>query len=171
MATRATVDSTLTREEALHRFRIGLDSISDLANGTTDQTDLVKRFVSAIGARDTAALGELALTKQEFAWIYYPTTPQGLPPYDLAPSLLWFLVEGRGAQGLARALRTLGGQPIIYSSHSCDTEPSIEGNNRIWGPCQVTIRTNGTTSTLPLIGQIIERNGRFKFLNYTNKLD
>ncbi len=166
------VDSTLSREEALRRFRIGVDSVDSLSGGAASEADLVRRFVAAISARDTAALGELVMTRQEFAWVYYPTTPQGLPPYDLAPNLLWFLLEGRGTQGLTKALRDLGDKSLRYRSHQCDAEPSIEGENRVRGPCQVTVSVDGgPASAVQLFGSILERNGRFKFLNYSNKLN
>lgn len=167
-----TVDSTLPREESLRRFRVGLDSIGELAGGAASREALVKAFVAAIETRDSAAFASLTLTRQEYAWIYYPTNPQGLPPYELAPGLLWFMIETRGRIGLQRALAAYAGQPLRVVRSECLGQPSVEGENRIWGPCTITRRQDrGGLITERLFGPIIERHGRFKFVNYANKLD
>ncbi len=168
----AVVDSAIPRDEALRRFRIGLDSIAELSEGAASRDELIDRFAAAVRTSDTAEFRRLTLTRQEFAWIYYPTTPQGLPPYDLAPGLMWFMLETRGRTGLAKLLQERGGQPLEVTRTECDPDPSREGENVIWGPCQIVRRqARGDEVSERLFGPIIERRGRFKFVNYGNKLD
>jgi hypothetical protein len=56
-------------------------------------------------------------------------------------------------------------------SSRCDAEPTIQGENRIWGGCTATMREGGGAPvTAKLFGAILERGGRFKILSYANDL-
>ena len=165
------IDSVIPREEALARFRQGLDSVSELTGGATSRDALVQGFIRAVEQRDTAALRAMVMTKAEFAWIYYPTTPQGLPPYDLSPSLLWFMLSERSQQGVAHLVQERFGLQLHVARYACDALPSVEGDNRLWGPCRLyRVQAPGDTAEERLFGSILERHGRFKFVNLSNKL-
>ena len=97
------VDSILPRAEALRRFRQGTHPTDTLTSGAPSRDALVRAFVGALAARDTARLARLALDRNEFAYLYYPTAPQGLPPYDLPPDLMWFTLQTGSDKGLQRA--------------------------------------------------------------------
>lgn len=163
------VDSIVSREEALGRFRHGIPAVSALQGGRQTREDLFKAVIGALGKQDTAALATLALTRPEFAYLYYPTTPQGLPPYDLDPSLLWHMLVQRSDRGIRRALNTYGGQQLRLVSQDCGPRATQEGDNLVWGPC--VLRASGRGDTISLaISRIIERNGQYKVLSYGNKL-
>ena len=164
------IDSARPREESLRRFRDGLASVDSLAPVATSREDLVQRFIRAVETRDSATLGALILSRAEFAWLFYPTTPQGLPPYDLAPDLMWDLLSRQSDRGIAHVLRRHGGRPFELVGHTCEAA-SVEGANRIWGPCLVRRRVAGTEVITRLTGPVIERDGRFKFVSYTNDED
>jgi hypothetical protein len=166
------VDSVVPRDEALRRFRHGLDEPGGLDGAAATSRDaLVRAFVRAVEAGDTAAALALTLTRAEFGWLYYPTTPQGLPPYDLSPSLLWFLTRGGTDKGLRRLLDERGGRPLGYAGYRCDPAPSREGANTVWGPCVVRrVQAPGDTVEERLFGLILERDRRFKFVSLANKL-
>jgi hypothetical protein len=165
------VDSVVPREVALQRFRVELDSVGGLAGGATSRDELVRRFIRALETSDTVALRALVMTKAEFAWIYYPTNPQGQPPYDLAPDLLWFMLESRSRQGIAAALEARAGMPLGFVGYDCDATVSREGENAVYGPCLVRrVRAPGDTVVERLFGPIIARGGTFKFVSYANKL-
>ncbi|MGH9261031.1 MAG: hypothetical protein ACRD08_14235, partial [Acidimicrobiales bacterium] len=116
-------------------------------------------------------LAGLALDRAEFAWLYYPTTPEALPPYDLDPDLMWFLIDGRRRQGLAHLLEERSGRTLGYVGHTCEGVASHQGNNVVWGPCLVWRRqATGDTVVERLFGAIVERGGRFKFVSYANPL-
>ena len=166
------VDSALPREEALRRFREKLPAVDSLAHGSKSRDELVSAYVRALAAADTAALTRMAVTRAEFAWLYYPTTPMGKPPYDLEPGLMWFLHTERSDRGLTKALQLYGGKPMSLVDYDCGTEASHEGENIAYGPCTVRWRTaEGDTLAVRLFNQILERDKRFKFLSYANRLD
>lgn len=169
--TETVIDSIVPVDVALKRFREGLPEVTALTGGAPSRDALVRAFVAAVAARDTVALGALALSRAEFAWLYYPTTPQGQPPYDLSPGLLWSLLELHGARGLHRVLDELGGRALRYESHTCAAAAGAEGANTVYGPCVVRLARDRTVVAARLFGPIIARDGRFKFVNYANQLD
>jgi hypothetical protein len=169
--TAGVVDSIVPREVALARFRTGLPVPAALQGGAASREALVRAFVQALSAADTAALQALTLNRAEFAWLYYPTTPQGLPPYDLSPGLMWTMLELRSARGARRALEEFAGKPVRYAGHSCDPRDSREGDNTLYGPCVVRLRLNGAVIEQRLFGLIIGRDARFKFVSLANTLD
>ncbi len=79
------VDSILPREEALRRFREGLRAPANLTPAASTRKELIAAFLHAVEVRDTAALRSLTLTREEFAYFYYPSTPTSMPPYGLGP--------------------------------------------------------------------------------------
>ncbi len=164
------VDTLVPREEALRRFQASAHPADTLAGGARSRDALVRSFVRALETRDTARLGRLALDRDEFAYLYYPTAPQGLPPYELPPDLFWFTLQQGSDKGLRRALESRSGRPLDYVGYRCDSIPSHEGSNVVWGPCSVRYRSGGRTREERLFGLIIEREGRFKFVSYANKL-
>jgi hypothetical protein len=165
------VDSILPREEAVRRFREGLPPVDSLEGAAGSRDELVAAFVRAIAEADTAAIASLALSRAEFAYLYYPTAVEAKPPYDLEPGLLWFTLYERSNEGARKALSRFGGQPMTLVGYDCGTERHREGENTIHGPCTVRWRNAaGDTASVRLFSKILERDGRFKFLSYANKL-
>jgi hypothetical protein len=165
------IDSVIPRDEALRRFQAGLPVTTQLSGGAPSRDELVRRFVRALEARDTAALRALTITRAEFAFIYYPTNPQSLPPYDLSPALMWFMLDQRSQQGLGHVLEERGGRKLGAVGYECLGTASIEGENTVWGPCVLKrVQAPGDTVTERLFGQIIGRDGRYKFVSLANKL-
>jgi hypothetical protein len=162
------VDSVIPREEALRRFREGVPEVRELSGGVASRAALATAVTRALASRDTAALNTLLLTKEEFAWLYYPTAAQGLPPYDLSPSLYWFTLEGRNG----RALRSLLDDPTSvgakYVSHVCDSASTKEGENTLWGPCILrSTGRDGKPLTARSLSLVIERGGKWKVVSYS----
>jgi hypothetical protein len=166
------VDSLLPREEALRRFRDGLPLSDSLAGGASSRDELVQAFVRALSTSDTAGLARMAVSRSEFAYLYYPTSPRGKPPYDLEPGVMWFLQVQHSDRGLTRALKFYGGKPMALLGYDCGDRASREGENVVHGPCSLRWRDpDGHTAAVRLFSQILERDGRFKFLSYANRLD
>jgi hypothetical protein len=168
----AVVDSALSPEEALRRFRQELPEATSLSGGATSREGLVRAFLQALETRDSSALRAMTLSQAEFAWLYYPTAREANPPYALSPALLWFTQQGRSERGIRVALGELGGRLLRYLGHACAPEPRIEGVNRLWGFCTVRYASEGgDTLQQQLFGLVIERGGIFKFVSYANQLD
>jgi hypothetical protein len=165
------VDSILPRAEELARFRRGLgDSVAELNSPFRSRDALVDAFVKRLQTRDTTGLVALAMSKSEFAWIYYPTNPIGLPPYDLSAGLMWFRLEGNSRKGLVHALEDRGGRDLRVVGYSCESTDT-EGENRIHNRCALKrVQAPGDTIAEILFGGIIEHHGRFKLIGFTNKL-
>jgi hypothetical protein len=168
---RSTVDSIVPRDEALRRFQAESPRVERLQEDEASREAVLAAYVRALETRDTAAIARLAINRAEFAWLYYPTTPQGLPPYDVEPGLLWFLLSSRSDKGARRALTVYGGQRFKVLSQDCGQTGAREGANTIWGPCTVRwVGESRDTVSTRLLGQIIERDGRYKVLSYSNDL-
>ena len=132
---------------------------------------LVRAFARTLERRDSTTLRQLVLSRAEFAYLYYPSAPQGLPPYDMNPDLMWFMLSIQGEKGMHRALNERGGQPLHVVGTRCNENPDTQGENTLWGPCVIRrIEAAGDTLDERLFGPIIEREGSYKFLTYANKL-
>ena len=165
-------DSAIPRDEAVRRFREGLAPADSLAGSAPSLDSLVATFVRAVSASDTAALAGLAVTRAEFASLYYPTATQARPPYDLDPGLMWFMLFERSNQGVRRALQRRGGTTMVPVGYDCGSEPQREGDNILHGPCLVRwTDERGDTLAERLVGRVLERDGRFKILSYANELN
>lgn len=124
------VDSTVPRAEMLRRFQAELAPVPALEPSRESRDALVEDYVKALAARDTAALAAMAVTPAEFGYLYYPTTPQGLPPYSLDPGLMWSLLVQRSNRGVKRALTLYGGEKLTLLGYDCGTGSSTEGQTR-----------------------------------------
>ena len=167
------VDSILPVEEELRRFRAALpgDSATTLTGGSASREALVRRFVNALVANDTNDLRTMAVHGREFADLYYPESPYTHAPFRQSPALAWTLIQNPSSSGLTRLLRRLGGQPMKYLSHKCDPKVLHEGRNTRYAGCIITIvDASGATMTKRYFGSIIERDGTYKFMSYTNQL-
>ncbi len=136
------VDSAVSREIELARFRDGLGEPAALAGGAASRDALVRAFVRALESRDTSALAALLLTRAEFAYLYYPTNLEAQPPYNLSPGLMWFMLEGRSRRGLTQALEQRSGQPLRYAGYSCAASQR-QGENTVWTGCTVRRHEGG----------------------------
>lgn len=166
------VDSILPVEEELRRFRAALpgDSATTFTGGSSSRDALVRRFVNALVANDTNDLRAMAIHGREFADLYYPESPYTHPPYRQSPALAWTLIQNPSSSGLTKLIRRLGGQPMKYVSHKCDPKVLHEGRNTRYAGCLITIvDASGATITKRYFGSIVERDGQYKFMSYTNQ--
>lgn len=171
-ATPQQVDSVVPREVTLAQFREGTKPVDRFTGGAPSRDALVREWVKAVESSDTAKLTSMRINRDEFAWLYYPTAAQGLPPYDLSPALLWFTVDGQSNKGLTRLLLDRGGMPLHVIGYSCDPKSATEGENTTWGPCTLKrVRAPGDTIEERLFGLIVERGGEWKFLSYKGRFD
>jgi hypothetical protein len=165
-----TVDSVIPWDTALARFREGLAEPAGLHGGATSLDALVDSLAARLERADTAGLTALALTRAEFAYLYYPTVPEARPPYDLAPGLFWFTLEGNSSRGLMTLLGELGGRPLGAARVRCEGDARHFGENAVWPLCLVQrVRASSDTVEERLFGPIVERDGIFKFVSYANK--
>jgi hypothetical protein len=155
-------------EEDLRRFRADIPVAPErLTGGAPSREALVRRFLDALARSEAAALAAMALTRAEFAYLTYPSSPYTRPPYRQSPEIVWLLLRAEHEKGLTRLLRRLGRQQIAYLGHDCDPEPLREGENLLWRGCRVRAKIGGEAPRdRRLFGVIVERRGHFKFANY-----
>jgi hypothetical protein len=165
------IDSAHTPEEDVRRFRAAFpgDSATRFIGGSSSRDALVRRFVRAIVESDTTDLRAMAVHAREFVDLYYPGSPYSHRPYYQPPVLAWALIQNPSTTGLTKLLRRLGGRPASYVGHMCDPRVEHDGATTRYAGCLVrTAGTAGDTITRRLFGSIVERNGQYKFLSYTN---
>lgn len=166
------VDSILPVEETIRRFRaaIGGEPVTELAGSSSSRDALVRRFMKALAAGDSADLRAMALSAREFADLVYPESPYTHPPYRQSPALVWNQIQNPSSSGFTRLVRRLGNQPLRYVDHKCDPAPDRQGRNLIWTNCFVRLRSlNEPTTRHRLFGSIIQRDGKFKIVSYRNE--
>jgi hypothetical protein len=169
-ASAGVVDSIFPPEEALRRFREPLPMVSALDGAMPSRDSLVRRFVRAIEARDTSALRSIVMTRAEFAHLYFETSPHARPPAQQPPALVWFLHTQNSVKGVSRALDRFGGRPLGFRGYTCAPAPRVEGANTVWDDCLLHLGSGRDTTSIRLFGGVIERDGRFKLLSYSNDL-
>jgi len=165
------VDSVLPVEESLRRFRAGAPDPGVLGGGFASRDSLAAAFGRALFRGDTATLAGLLIDRAEFAWLYYPDSPFAREPYDLDPEIVWLQTRNGTDRGITRALRRLAGQGHRYLGTECEPEPAVQGANRLWEECAIVYETrSGERRRARLFGSILERDGRVKFVSYSNPL-
>lgn len=169
-ATRGEGGSPVSLDSALKLFRRDLEPVTELQNAEHSIADLVARFTTAVERSDTTALRALVMSRREFAWLYYPTSPFTRAPTKQEPHLAWFLHLQASAKGATRLFNAYGGRSLRLAGHQCKA-PRLEENNRLWFDCVQRLREErGDTTVTRLFGGIIERDGRFKIFSYSNDL-
>lgn len=166
------VDSAITVEEALRRFRADLaGKPARLSGGAASRDELVHRFVRAVEEQDTASLRDLVLTRAEFAYLYYPFSRYTRPPMEMEPGLVWFLTQQNSEKGITRVLRRVGGQQLGFAGYQCGSQTVRQERNVLWTGCELDLTMAPTDfQARRLFGTIIERDGHFKLLSYANDL-
>ncbi len=165
------IDSALPIAEAIRRFRKDLADPAALVGGAASRTALVEAFVAALSRKDSKALGRLAMSRAEFAYLYYPSSRDATAPNGMPPTVRWDLLTLASEKGIGRALERLGGQPLTLVTLACDTAPAKLGELTLHDGCTVRIaKGSGQEFDGVLFGSILELRGRFKFIGYANDM-
>lgn len=166
----AVVDSALAPEEHLRRFREGLAPVDTLAGGAGSREALVRRWVAAVEAADTAAILAMHLTRAEFAYLYFPESPYADGATRTPPDFLWMQFRMNSEKGIGRVFARMAGRPLGYRGLVCPEPPKPHGASVLHERCLLRRETDGGTVEQRLFGTLVERDGRFKFVGYANEL-
>lgn len=166
-----TIDSVFPMKEMIRRFRDGLPDVTALHGGESSRQALITAFTGALAARDTRTLGTLALSRAEFASLYFPNTLDATRDAGLPPQRKWDQIVLNSEKGIARALSRLGGGPLTLVSLDCPNPPITSGLMKLHEGCVVHL-TRGSEAVFNgrIFGSIIEFAGRFKFVGYSNDM-
>jgi hypothetical protein len=162
------IDSILPIGEAMRRFRSehGATPRTSLQGGSTMRDELVRAFIRAVEENDTGALRAMVIDAAEFIALYYPISRYTREPYRQSPGFVWFQFEQHSQQGLTRVLDRFGGSSTGFAGYDCAAEPGRHGNTVLWENCRIRWRLHDRP--VRLFGTIIEVDGNFKFVSYTN---
>ena len=155
-------------ESELVTFRSGMKAKPVFLAGPPSQDSLIRLFVTALANGDTAGLDRLQLTREEFAFLYYPESRMARPPYELGPELMWTQIASRRDRGLRRLVAAYGGRKLRIEELKC--QPPQRENAVVIHQCGMRPPGEGEATVRQLFGSIIERDGRFKFVGYSNRL-
>jgi hypothetical protein len=162
--------SPVSLDSALVLFRNGLPSLDTLENAEPSIDRLVARLARSVERSDTSAFRAIVMSRREFAWLYYPTSPFTRAPTKQEPGLAWFLHLEHSQKGVTRLMNRHGGKPLRILSNQCKAPARIESRNVLWDDCLQTILLGGDTTVTRLFGGVVEREGRFKIFSYSNDL-
>jgi hypothetical protein len=167
------IDSLLPTEEETRRFRADNpgDSATTLRGGEASRDALVRRFVRAVAAADSADLRRMVVTPREFVDVYYPSSPYASGPYHQPVGFAWRMIQNPSEAGLRKLLRRAAGHPLTLGWQRCEPTVLHEGAVDRYTGCLVRIVDDrGDSVTKRLFGSIVSYRGAFKFLSYTNDM-
>lgn len=164
------VDSIFPPAEALARFRSATTGPAPTAfsGGAPSADALLRRYWAALVAADTAAVRPLALSRAEFAWVYFAGSAE--EQSGLQPHIAWRMLESTSGVGLQRAQGRASGASATVLRTFCAGAPRTAGEVRSVGPCGVVVAPGGPRDSLPLAARIVIRNGVAKLFGYANGL-
>lgn len=163
------VDSILPMAEYVKRFRQSLPAADTLSGGARSEKELVEGLLRALSSRDRSALIASLLSKSEFAWLYFPRHIYAEPPYELDPAIFWLQIQAGSDKGYARLLEYRGGLRLEYVTHTCKDATTVSPPLHERNQCDVTLLVDGQRRREQLFGSIVEFEGRYKFVSYSNQ--
>ena len=166
------IDSVLPVEEEVRRFRakVGGEAVTMFAHGSICRDALVRRIVADVASRDTVDLLATLVSPREFVDLIYPSSPYTHPPLRQSPDVTWMLIANPSASGYRRLVTRLGGIRYELAGYACGETPEQQGANTFWTKCALRlVETSGDTSTQRWFGSIVERDGKFKLMSFSNQ--
>lgn len=167
------IDSVFPMPEMLRRFRDSLPATATLLHAAPTRDALLRSFIAALAASDRVMLGHLALSRAEFAYVYFPNVADTTSDVTLSPQRRWDQLTLNSEKGVRRALTRLGGNALTLQSYNCPNAPVVRGTLRMHEGCTVRLTESGTGATAfsgHLFGTIVEQAGRYKFAGYSNDM-
>lgn len=161
------VDSIHPPEEALRRFREGIDTVRQL-DGPPGQRQLIEAFRRAAMRSDTAALRALALNRAEFAYLVYPESRLSRPPWRQPPEIAWRLLSQASEGGLRKLLERVPAMTLLDGM--CPDSVQVEGRMRTIRGCTIRVQTPDNVRDVRLFGRIVELGGRWKIVGFDGDL-
>lgn len=166
------VDSALPIDVLLHRFRAALvDTPTVLRHGAGSPESLTRQLLAALEAGDTTGVRSLLVSRAEFAWLYFPHAKWMQPPYEMGPGLVWLQISVASDKGYSRLVRRYGGSRLRFEALACPDAGVREGPNIVITGCRVRFAAaDSATRDMQLFGSLLNRDGRYKFVSYSNDL-
>lgn len=128
---------------------------------------LGRAVLERLAARDTDALRQLMLTRDEFEAHVWPHLPVSRPETNMPMSFVWNRLQQQSHGHLAQAVARHGGQPMTLVSIATTGESSEYGEVHVDRESTMTVRTaTGEVEDVKLFGSIVRQGSRYKVFSY-----
>ncbi|NQW03339.1 MAG: hypothetical protein HQ485_04870 [Acidobacteria bacterium] len=136
----------------------------DLSFSSKDSA--IEVFLTALAARDGAALKTMVVGEAEFKKHIWPSLPASAPEVGMPLDYVWKDTAQKNAGYLARLLDEHGGRhyQLVAASFAGDT--SDYGAFLVHRETTLDLRGPGGAATLRLFGSMVESGGRWKIYSF-----
>lgn len=128
---------------------------------------VARAALDAVARNDAAALQAMALTKDEFDAIVWPTLPVSRPEVGMPRDYVWEDTATKSRGHLAQTLARFGGQRFELVRMEFRGETTDHGAYNVSRKSQLVVRdASGRERNLRLFGSVIRQGGRSKIYSY-----
>lgn len=126
-----------------------------------------RAVLDAMARRDEAALRAMAVTKDEFDDLVWPTLPVSRPEVGMPRDYVWEDTASKSRGYLAQTLAEFGGQRFELVNIEFRGETTDHGAYSVSRKSYLTVKDgDGRERTIRLFGSMIRQNGRSKVYSY-----
>jgi hypothetical protein len=136
-----------------------------LENAAGSPEALVESVLSAVAAKDEAALKALLVTREEYETLLWPE----MPDKDYTPfEFVWSLAQTNSRKGIRQVLSSYGGLRLELVSVEFPEDPEVYESFTMRPGARVVVRRpdTGEEGVLPTFDVFVEYGGGWKLLNY-----
>ncbi len=158
------------RKLALYTFAVAaaLNAVGFVlaAEQLSSAEGFVKEVVAAIGNRDQAALGKLAIDQAEFKRYIWPSIARRVSGGNMNADKYFTVYQKSSQVGMTEGMESLGGHR--WEVVKISAEPGAKGKGyQVYNAPVITLRDDGGKETsLRFIGGMLERDGAFKVTTF-----
>jgi len=169
---------SLAKQEAFYKSKVRPypeplpDSVRArrLKNGLRSAEALCDEFLLALQRRDTTRLFDLAISQEEYLrWIWLEQ-PASKPIFNIPLEFVWENNWRNSVKGAYKALYDYGGTKLAFASIDYKEGADAYQSYTFYVKPVITVAdSTGKKYTLRSMSAIVEMNGLYKVLNYSDK--
>ncbi len=141
-----------------------------LKNGARSAEALCDEFLLALQKRDTTRLFELTISREEYLNWIWKELPTSKPIFNIPLDFVWENNWRNSVKGAYKALYDYGGMKLSFAGltykEAVDAYQTYVFHLK---PILTVADSAGKTYTLKSMSAIVEMNGLFKVLNYSDR--
>ena len=138
-----------------------------LADTFESDAAAVRAVLEAVSRNDGEALLRMAVSKDEFEDVVWPTLPVSRPEVGMPMDYVWQDTSTKSRGFLAETLQTYGGQRFELVGIEFRGETTNRAGYQISRKSRLRVRdASGQEQTVRLFGSMIRQNGRSKVYSY-----
>ena len=126
-----------------------------------------RAVLDALHAKDADRLAALALTREEFATIVWPTLPISRPEVGMPMDYVWQDTATKSGAYLAQTLADFGGRQFTLERVEFRGETTSAADYTVSRKTYLVVKDEGgEQKTIRVFGSIIRQDGRSKVYSY-----